>query len=73
MIMIDLRQLNHSNPNFLCNPLTLSSFSFLAFIFFSNMKAIITGASGLLGRATTKQFQNAGWEGNEIQPHQCHY
>lgn len=31
-----------------------------------NMKAVITGASGLLGRSVTKQFQDAGWEGKTL-------
>jgi hypothetical protein len=38
-------------------------FSASLIFYYKNMKAVITGASGLLGRAVTKQFQNAGWEG----------
>lgn len=54
----------------LFSPVVYSKYNcyLLYFFFFSLiMKAVITGASGLLGRAVTEQFQNAGWEGKQLE------
>ena len=29
------------------------------------MKVVVTGASGLLGRATAEEFRKSGWEGKK--------
>jgi hypothetical protein len=42
------------------------SLSCLFLYFFIIMKAVITGASGLLGRAVTETFENSSWEGKSF-------
>lgn len=54
-------------------PYKISGYSIFLFSFFSifqarftnKMKAVITGASGLLGRPTVNEFKNAAYEGND--------